>query len=216
MFGGHSRKTSASDAGDAQKTHADMRVVDARVVDAYAMESAMEDEIAQVIARHAQEKLALLEEIELREIQEATARMDAERADLLAEIARRETQHTSEPTTPRTSEPTTPQRERRHAIRLGKTLAQRAAQGDATAQGVDEKMAKEIQEINALNKTGKLQIDEVSGVKRPVRNRSLRKSAVRGKNASLRAVSHNATRKNLWIADVPQALVHIGNTHFFN
>ena len=143
-------------AGRAHKSRSDE-------VDAHAAAHAMELEIAHATAKFEHEKFELLEEIELREIREVSLRMDAERSELLAEIERREAQ----PSTPR---------ERRHAIRIQKTLARNAARGvDATTQG-----------------------DEVSLVELPDK----RRGAVRRKNASLRAVSHNAARKNLWIAEV--------------
>lgn len=166
----------------------------------------MEKEIAQAVARYEREKLELLEEIERRELRAATERCDAERSELLAEIARREAQRDAEGTTqeegtPREGggTPRTP-RERRHAIRLRKTLAQRVANG------IDPQ---EIIEINALNNTQELKSD-VAIVKQPS-SKSLRKEAMRHKNTSLRAVSRNATRKNLWLAEVPKPQVQVGH-----
>lgn len=174
-------------AGRAHKTRSDG-------VDACVVERVMEEEIAQALVKFDSEKLALLEEIELREIRGASLRFDAERSALLAEIAHREAQRT-----PNTS------RERRHAMRLQRTLARNAASGFGVR---DEKIAKEILESNSMN-IDKLSLGAEVSMKNP--SKSLRREVVWRKNATLRAASRNATRKNLWIAEVPKAKVQAGH-----
>lgn len=175
-------------AGRAHKTWSDE-------VGGHALERAMEEEIAQVEEQCARDKLELLEEIEDREICEVSTRCHAKRSELLLEIAQREAQQQQQATK---ASP----RERRHAIRIRNTLAQRVVSGiDSTS--TLRKSEGESSQKPENDQITKLKISaEFSFVAGD--NGSLK---VWRKNASLRAVSRNATRKNLWLADAPRALV---------
>jgi hypothetical protein len=143
-------------------------------------------------------------------------RLDAERNELLAEIARREEEEAEKGKKGETIEERKNREERpgrRHAMKLRSTLARRAAKGmdEITQKEEDEKMAKEIQEFSATNNVVRLGMDGAY-VKRPI-SRKVRSEVESRRNASLRAASRNAARKNLWIAEVPKAKVQENTRH---
>jgi hypothetical protein len=136
--------------------------------------SEMEKEIEAVMTQYDGEKLALWEEIEAREIHEVCERLEVERNELLAEIARRMTEEKVETRVAHLRAV----RAKRHAQRMRNT-AMRAVINACEATRVVENQVFEGEEKGArLSKRRS--------------SRTLRRTAVWRKNASLRGASRNA------------------------
>jgi len=186
-------------SGRSQKT--DTEEEERKIEEIEGKRNSMEEEIAMVEARYDLEKLALWEEIELREIREAAARHEEERSALLAEIARREAQSHMAPQVDDAARMMAV-RARRHAMRLRKTLARGAASGlDPAAQKLeDERMAQEIREVNENNATVHMRVSGELSMLRRRPSKTVRRAVVWRKNASLRGSIRNAALRDALIA----------------